>query len=80
MPDYSDPTNLDMNALLVYGATMGVISIVSLIWTLIVSGYAVSVANDVSFGHGVLSYFVAAIIIGVITAIIMEPIIFLFML
>ena len=75
MPDYSDPANLDMNAFFVYVATMGGIALVGLIWSLIVYGSAVSVANDVSFGHGVLSYFVASIILGIAAAIIMVPVV-----
>ena len=77
MPDYSDPASLDIGALLAYAAVMGAIGLVSLIWGLIVSGCAVSVANDVSFGEGVLCYFGASIIVGIATVIIMIPVVLL---
>ncbi|MCK5038026.1 MAG: YIP1 family protein, partial [Thermoplasmata archaeon] len=34
MPDYSDPMNFDLNALLAYAAIMGVIGLITLIWGL----------------------------------------------
>ena len=77
MPDYSDPTNLDIGALLAYAAIIGIISLVGLIWSLIVFGSAVSVANDVSFGEGIISYFGASIVVGIIATIIMVPIVML---
>ena len=77
MPDYSDPASLDLNALLAYAAVMGIIGLVSLIWAMIISGSAVSVANDVSFGEGVLCYFAASLLVGIAIAIIMVPIVLL---
>lgn len=47
-------------------AIMVIIAIIGLIWGLWVNGTATSVANDVSVGVGVVSYFLAAIIIGII--------------
>ncbi len=77
MPDYSDPMDLDINALLVYAAVIGVIGIISLIWGLIVYGSAVSVANNVSFGEGILCYLGAAILVGILSAILMVPLAFI---
>lgn len=47
-------------------AILSLVGIISFIWSLWVNGTATSVANDVSVGIGVVSYFLAVIIIGVI--------------
>jgi hypothetical protein len=41
-------------------------AVISFVWGLIVSGTAVSVANDVTLGQGIGSYFLASLIIGFI--------------
>ncbi len=51
-------------------AFMLIIGVISFIWSLYVYGSAVSVANDVSLGEGVVSYFLASLIIGMIVGVI----------
>ena len=56
-----------------YGASIGiaiVFGIISFIWSLWVNGSAVSVANDVSLGKGVLSYFLGLILTWIVIAVI----------
>ncbi len=59
---------------LALGGSIGLIFIVAIIgflWSLYVSGTAVSVANNVSLGAGVASYFIAAIVVGFVIAFVM---------
>jgi len=71
------------------GATMGaafgalgivaILGIIGFIWSLYVGGTAVSVANNVSLGAGVASYFLAAIIVGfIVVGIIMAAVLAIF--
>ncbi|MEW6070294.1 MAG: hypothetical protein AB1485_06725 [Candidatus Thermoplasmatota archaeon] len=61
---------------LLYLAIIAIIGIIGFVWTLWVCGTAVSVANDVSVGIGVVSYFLAMIIVGIIVAVIMAAALF----
>jgi len=50
--------------------TIGILGIVTFIWQLYVNGAAVAVANDVGLGIGIVSYFIAALIIGLIMVVV----------
>ena len=59
-------------------SALGIISmlgIMAFIWQLYVNGAGVAVANDVGLGIGIVSYFVAALIIGLIVAVVVVAII-----
>ncbi|MDI6887051.1 MAG: YIP1 family protein [Candidatus Thermoplasmatota archaeon] len=53
-----------------------VIAIIGFVWSLWINGTATSVANDVSVGIGVVSYFLAAIIVGIIVTVIVAAALF----
>ena len=55
----------------VFMAFMFILIILSFFWGLYVYGSAISVANDVSLGEGMVSYFIASLIIGIISVVIM---------
>lgn len=47
---------------------LSILGIIAFIWQLYVNGTGVAVANDVGTGIGIVSYFIAALIIGLIVA------------
>jgi len=51
-------------------AIIGILGVLAFIWMLYVGGSAVAVANDVSLGAGIVSYFIAALIVGLIVSVI----------
>ena len=42
---------------------LGSLALLGFIWTLIVNGYAVAIANNISLGRGIIVYFVIGLLV-----------------
>ncbi len=74
-------TDQSLDTIFIFIIVFFILIIINLIWTLWVNGYAIAIANNVSLGRGIVAYFLAQIVVGIIAFLIMIPLMgFIFLL
>jgi hypothetical protein len=46
-----------------YNIMFGILALIGFIWSLIVNGYAIAIANNISLGRGIIVYFVIGLLV-----------------